>query len=677
MNPMHEAIRKQDAPAAKTLALVGNPNTGKTSVFNNLTGTRQHVGNWPGVTVEKKEGWIKNLPNSILVDLPGIYSLSAQTLEERVAVSYLINEDSYMLINIVDASNLERNLYLTVQLLEMGLPLVLCLNMMDIAEKRGLEIDISALSRKLGVPVIPSVARRAKGDGNLVHILRRNIPSSELKVPYSSGIEEAVRKLEKLLDEAALDLRPSRRWLALMWLEGNREVKEQLRSRLPSDLTERMEAVSSKCPADLDQQIRDTRYKFIEKVVREVTRRSQRADNPNWSDRIDRLLLHPVIGIPIFLMLMYLVFQITFTWVGTPLSDYLDGWFSGPFLTSAGVALEAMGSPDWFTRMMIDGVLTGVGAVLVFVPQIAILFLCLSYLEDSGYMSRVSVLMDRFMSMIGLSGKAFIPLILGFGCNVPAIMTTRTLEDPKSRLVTTLIAPFMSCSARLPVYSLFAAAFFKEYGATVVFTLYVAGMLVAILTAYLLKNRVSAEEGVFLLEMPPYHAPMLKNLLLHTWDKTKGFVRKAGTIIFGMTVLLWFLSNLSWKGFVPMEESLLATIGGWIAPLFAPLGFDTWQAGVSLVVGFMAKELIVSSMGIVYGAGTEDKLGEFLPNVFDLPTALAFLFFVLLYTPCAAAVATIKRETDSWKWTLFSVGYSFAAAWITALVVYHVSRLIF
>src|SRR5690606_6373172 len=307
--------------------------------------------------------------------------------------------------------------------------------------------DVSALSRKLGVPVVPSVARRAKGDGKLIHLLHRNIPSPELKIPYPLKIEEALRDLEKLLVSAPLNLRPSRRWLALMWLEGNREVKEHLRSRLAADLSEWKEAVCSKCPADLDQQIRDARYKYIEKLVREVTRRSQTVDDPTWSDRIDRLLLHPVVGIPIFLSLMYLVFQLTFSWVGTPLSDHLDSWFSGPFFTGAGAVLEAMGSPDWFTRLMIDGVLTGVGAVLVFVPQIGILFLCLSYLEDSGYMAWVSVLMDRFMSMIGLSGKAFIPLILGFGCNVPAIMATRTLEDPKSRLVTALISPFMSCSA--------------------------------------------------------------------------------------------------------------------------------------------------------------------------------------------------------------------------------------
>src|SRR5690606_12296035 len=289
LNPRHETDGERDAPMNKTLALVGNPNTGKTSIFNHLTGTRQHVGNWPGVTVEKKEGRIKTLPGAILVDLPGIYSLSAQTLEEQLAVTYLINEASHMLINIVDASNLERNLYLSVQLLEMGMPLVLCLNMMDIAEKRGLKIDVSALSRKLGVPVVPSVARRAKGDGKLIHLLHRNIPSPELKIPYPLKIEEALRDLEKLLVSAPLNLRPSRRWLALMWLEGNREVKEHLRSRLPADLIERMEAVCSKCPADLDQRIRDARYKFIEKLVREVTRRIQTVDDPTWSDRIDRL----------------------------------------------------------------------------------------------------------------------------------------------------------------------------------------------------------------------------------------------------------------------------------------------------------------------------------------------------------------------------------------------------
>jgi ferrous iron transport protein B len=661
----------------RTLALAGNPNAGKTSLFNNLTGTRQYVGNWPGVTVEKKEGQIKNLPDHVLVDLPGIYSLSAQSLEEQLAITYLLKESPHTLINIVDASNLERNLYLSVQLLEMGMPCVICLNMMDIAKDRGLQIDVPALAKKLGAVVVPMVARKAKGHDKLIDLLRDGVQDATLTVPYPTEVEAAIHDLETLLASSPCNFRPSRRWLALMWLEGNDTVEEILRLQLPYDLIQQMEAVRSAYPSDIDHRIRNARYAFIEHLICEVTQQNLDLAGRTWSDRIDSLLLHPVLGIPIFLGFMYLIFQITFSWLGTSLSDQLSNWLSGPLTEGLKAVLTSMGSPDWFTQLMTDGVLAGVGAVLVFLPQIGILFFCLSFLEYSGYMARAAVLMDRFMSMIGLNGKAFIPLILGFGCNVPAIMATRTLEDPKSRLITALISPFMSCSARLSVYSLFVAAFFKYGGAAVVFTLYVTGIVVAILTAFLLKKFVNAEEGTFLLEMPPYRAPMLKNLLLHTWDKAKGFVRKAGTIIFGMSVLIWFLGHFSWHGFVPIEHSWLAAIGGLIAPLFAPLGFATWQAGVSLLTGFLAKEVVVSTMSIVYGAGDDGKLVDLLHNTFTQPVALAFLFFVLLYMPCVSTVAIMRRETGSWKWTLISVGYSGVIAWVAAFVVYHVGLLIF
>ncbi|MDN4592367.1 ferrous iron transport protein B [Polycladomyces subterraneus] len=661
----------------KSLALVGNPNAGKTSLFNILTGTRQYVGNWPGVTVEKKEGLIKKLPEYVLVDLPGIYSLSAQSLEEQLAVTYLLKESPHTLINIVDASNLERNLYLSVQLLEMGLPSVICLNMMDIAKDRGLQIDIPALAKILGAVVVPMVARKANGHDKLIDLLREGVQNATLTVPYPTEVEAAIRDLDTLLASSPWNFRTSRRWLALMWLEGNETVEEILRHQLPAELIQQMEAVRAAYPAAIEHRIRNARYDFIEKIICEVTQQSQNPAGRTWSDRIDSLLLHPVLGIPIFLGFMYLIFQITFSWIGTSLSDQLDEWISGPLTDWLKAGLTAMSSPDWFTQLMTDGVLAGVGSVLVFLPQIGILFFCLSFLEDSGYMARAAVLMDRFMSMIGLNGKAFIPLILGFGCNVPAIMATRTLEDPKSRLITALISPFMSCSARLSVYSLFVAAFFKHGGAAVVFTLYVTGIVVAILTAFLLKKFVHAEEGTFLLEIPPYRAPMLKSLFLHTWDKAKGFVRKAGTIIFGMSVLIWFLGHFSWHGFAPIEHSWLAAIGGLIAPLFAPLGFATWQAGVSLVTGFLAKEVVVSTMSIVYGAGDDGKLGDLLHHTFTQPVALAFLFFVLLYTPCVSTVVMMWRETGSSKWTLISVGYSVAIAWVVAFVVYHISQLIF
>ncbi|MGE5703188.1 MAG: ferrous iron transport protein B [Clostridia bacterium] len=661
----------------QTIALAGNPNAGKTSLFNVMTGTRQQVGNWPGVTVEKKEGLIKGLADGVLIDLPGVYSLSAQSVEERLAISYLLLETPDTIVNIVDASNLERNLYFTVQLLEMGLPTIVVLNMMDVALARGLYIDEALLEQKLGIPVIPMVARKGKGHQRLLEALNRKgaCPGS-LTITYQTEVEAAIAQLLPLCESLPFEKQVSRRWLAVMWLERNEAVEQLIRGKIEPSRLRQMENIREALPA-VDQYIRNARYQWIEALLEEVMEKKNTATR-TASDWIDSVILHRVWGIPIFLLSMYLVFQMTFSWIGTTLSDQLDALFSGPITTWLQAALVQMQSPEWFTQLMTGGILAGVGSVLVFVPQIAILFLCLSFLEDSGYMARAAILMDRFMRAIGLNGKAFIPLILGFGCNVPSIMATRTLDDPKSRLVTALIAPFMSCSARLSVYSLFVAAFFAKGQAEIVFLLYVTGIVMAILTAYLLKKFVKAEEGLFLMELPPYRTPMVKSLLLHTWDKAKGFVRKAGTIIFGMSVLLWFLGNFSWQGIAPMDESFLAAIGGMIAPLFAPLGFGTWQAGVSLITGFLAKEVVVTTMSIVYMAGDSGgSLTALLQSAFSPAAALAFLFFLLLYTPCISTVVIMKKETGSWKWTTVSIVYSFVVAWIVAYLVYRVAQILY
>jgi ferrous iron transport protein B len=662
----------------QAVALAGNPNVGKTSLFNLLTGTRHYVGNWPGVTVEKKEGRIKGLSSCLLIDLPGIYSLSAQSVEEQVAISYLLLESPSVILNIVDASNLERNLYLTVQLLEMGLPSVMVLNMVDVAVSRGIQIDQQKLAQKLGVPVIPMVVRKGKGRQHLIERLeKQEIPRSRLIIPYPEPVERAIDELTILLDSARLNWTASTRWLATMWLERNETIEHVLRQYVDPSVIERMTLVRQRIGDTAYDQIRSARYAWIETLLKEVSTQRRTVER-TWSDRIDNLLLNRFLGIPLFLLFMFLVFQITYSWVGTSLSDQLDTFISGPVTDWMNAALTRMGSPDWFTQLMIGGVLAGVGSVLVFVPQIAILFLCLSFLEDSGYMARAAILMDRLMMAIGLNGKAFIPLILGFGCNVPAIMATRTLEDHKVRMVTALIAPFMSCSARLSVYSLFVAAFFPKGQAEVVFLLYLTGILMAIGTASLFKKFLKADDGMFLMELPPYRAPMLTSLLLHTWDKTKGFVRKAGTIIFGMSVLIWFLGNFSWHGVTEMNHSFLAAIGGFIAPLFAPMGFGTWQAGVSLITGFLAKEVVVSTMSIVYGAGdTTGSLSALLQGAFTPAAALSFLFFVLLYTPCVSTVAALKRETGSWKWTLISVVYSAAVAWVISFVVYQAAEWVY
>ncbi|RNB87109.1 ferrous iron transport protein B [Brevibacillus fluminis] len=659
------------------IALAGNPNAGKTSLFNVLTGTRQQVGNWPGVTVEKKEGVIKGLDGSVLIDLPGIYSLSAQSLEEKLAISYLLLETPDTIVNIVDASNLERNLYFSLQLLEMGLPSIVVLNMMDVARSRGLHIDENKLADRLGVPVIPMVARKGSGHERLLgQLAERRATTSMLTLAYPSEVEEAIGRLLPHCSDIQLGQALNPRWLAAMWLERNESVEQLIQARVTQAVYRDMERIRDEYRL-ADQLIRNARYTWIENLLTDVTERKKQVAS-TWSDRIDSVVLHRIWGIPIFLGFMYLVFQLTFSWIGTTLSDAMDAFFNGTLTEWVQQALALMDSPEWFSKLVTDGILAGVGSVLVFVPQIAILFLCLSFLEDSGYMARAAILMDRFMLAIGLNGKAFIPLILGFGCNVPAIMATRTLEDPKGRLVTALIAPFMSCSARLSVFSLFVAAFFTNHQAEIVFILYVTGILMAVFTAFLLKRFIKAEEGLFLMELPPYRAPMVKSLLLHTWDKAKGFVRKAGTIIFGMSVLIWFLGNYSWHGAAPMNESFLAAIGGSIAPLFAPMGFATWQAGVSLITGFLAKEVVVTTMSIAYMAGDSgNSLMASLQGAFSPAAALSFLFFLLLYTPCVSTVVIMKKETGSWKWTILSVVYSFVAAWVVALLVYEVARVIY
>ncbi|SFS50648.1 ferrous iron transport protein B [Marininema halotolerans] len=653
----------------QTIALVGNPNAGKTSLFNILTGTRQYVGNWAGVTVERKEGWVKGDKKWKMVDLPGIYSLSAQTLEEKIALSFILGDEPDVLLNIIDASNLERNLYFTVQLLETGLPAIVSLNMIDVAEGRGLTIDKDYLEKALGVPVVPMVARKGKGKSTLLKRFDNGARRASLKISYPDNIEQGLASLLPLLNEAGWTSTIDTRWLALMWLEGNESVSTMVNEKTERTILEKMNEIRKAIPS-ADNQIRQARYEWVERILSESVSK-EREESKTWSDRVDSVLLHPLLGLPLFFMFMYLIFQITFSWVGMAGSDLLDGWLSGPISEGIQKALVVMDSPAWFTRLMIEGVVAGMGAVLVFVPQIAILFLCLSFLEDSGYMSRAAVLMDRFLRGIGLNGKAFIPLVLGFGCNVPAIMATRTLEDEKSRLLTALISPFMSCSARLSVYALFVSAFFSAWQAEIVFLLYVFGILMAILTAFILNRFIDTEDELFVMELPPYRTPMVVSLLLHTWDKSKGFVKKAGTIIFGMSVLLWFLGQYSWQGAVPMEDSFLASIGGWVAPVFAPMGFDTWQSGVALITGFLAKEVVVATMGVAYGAGTSvGTLASLLPNTFTPAAAISFLFFVLLYTPCVSTVMVLKKETGSWKWMTFSIVYSFVLAWIVAWIVY-------
>ncbi|MCJ8013317.1 ferrous iron transport protein B [Paenibacillus sp. KQZ6P-2] len=664
-----------------SFALVGNPNTGKTSLFNTLTTSYEYVGNWAGVTVEKKIGDLKE-GGGQLVDLPGIYSLHPLSKDERVATQYLIEETPSALINIVDASQLERNLALSIQLLEYGRPIILGLNMMDVAKSRGIHVDIQKLQEQLGVPVIPLIARTGKGSSEILSTLKDfgAVDSPVLTLDYGAA-EEAITDIEKML--TSIPNLPNHRWVALQLLAQNPVILQALSSQI--DMAE-VDAISNRCEAKLLQAgyisslpewIRSVRAGFIEKLCHTVLDRSTQKPH-NLTERLDAILTHRYLGIPIFLVFMFLLFKVTFDWIGNPLSDLLDGFISGPVSDGINNALDAVGASSFTHALIVDGIVAGVGGVLVFIPQIFVLFFIISFVEDSGYMARVSLLMDSLMEAVGLNGKAFIPFIIGFGCNVPAVMSARSIEQPKDRLLTTLLIPLMSCSARLPVYALFAGVFFQSHQALVVLSMYVLGIAMALLlcklfSSYLLKN----EANVFIVELPPYRLPQGRSLMRGTWEKGKGFLRKAGTLILGGSVLIWFLSYTGPGGFgVEMDDSFLAKIGGLLATLLAPLGFGTWQAGASLLTGFLAKEIVVSTMNIIYHVPNMEGLQGQIALSFTPLQAYSFMAFVLLYTPCLATVGVIRKETSSWRWTVFSIGYALILAYLISLIIYQGGRLL-
>ncbi|WP_138493339.1 ferrous iron transport protein B [Paenibacillus pinistramenti] len=657
------------------IALAGNPNTGKTSLFNILTGSYEYVGNWTGVTVEKKVGVLKNKAGH-LIDLPGIYSLSPLSRDEGVATQFLLSEDFALILNIIDASQIERNLYLTLQLLEYGHPLLIGLNMIDVAKARGFVIDEAKLSALLlNSPVVPIVARTGFNCGLLADQFREagSRKGTPLVIDYGEVLEPAVQALIERLD--ALEF-ASKRWLALQFFEGNALVRELLEKHLPAEELELLysrteQEIKARHCQFLHAYIRKVRMDYIERILKECVTRTRTVDYP-FSERVDQYVTNKYLGIPIFLLFMYLIFKLTFDWAGSPLSDLLDRFMSGPLRDAVIKGLDAIGATDFIRAVVLDGIIGGVGGVLVFVPQIFMLFFLISFIEDSGYMARVAMVMDRFMEKIGLNGKAFIPMIIGFGCNVPGVMAARTIEQPKERLLTILLTPLMSCSARLTVYSLFVGAFFEHNQALIVLSLYVLGIVVALILAKLFSSTLLKQSGsVFVIELPPYRFPQWRTLFRSTWEKGKGFVRKAGTFIFGGSVAIWFLSYAGPGGLaVDMDHSFLALIGGAIAPLLAPLGFGNWQAAASLLTGFLAKEVVVSTMNIIYAAPNTDSLQGLIAGYYSPLAAYSFMVFLLLYVPCLATVAVIKKETSSTKWTWFSVGYALVIAYILALVIY-------
>jgi ferrous iron transport protein B len=655
-----------------TIALAGNPNSGKTTVFNNMTGGRQHVGNWPGVTVEKKEGtFTHNTHEIIVVDLPGIYSLTAYSIDERIARDFLVRERPDAVVVVIDASNLERNLYLVTQLLELGANVILDLNMMDMVRSKGVEIDTGKLSAVLGIPIIETVAHKGEGMEELKEAIVEisGEKADSFKINYDQDIEEEVQTLQNAV---SLPGYPSR-WVAVKLLEGDAEIlKRVVNSKAESLVLESQAKLERHLGYDLETALVERRYAFLSGLVKESTRKRLGVmERLNYSDRIDRILVNRYLGIPIFLAMMWFVFQLVFT-LGAPLADGIDA-FMGWLGEGVSSGISSIGGPQWLSSLLSDGIIGGVGSVLVFLPNIMLLFLAIAILEASGYMARAAFVMDRFMHALGLHGKSFIPMLIGFGCNIPAIMATRTLESNKDRILTILVNPLMSCSARLPIYVLFAGAFFPRNQGLVIFSLYLLGIVLAVIVARIFKGIFfRGEAAPLIMELPPYRLPTIKGVIVHMWQRSSLFLRKAGTIIFFGVVMIWVLASLPLGAEYASQESVIGKVGSVFAPLLKPAGFGFWQAGVALLFGILAKEVVVGTLGTLYGVEEAGLIGV-IQNQFTSLSAYAFMVMPLIYIPCIAAIATIKKETN-WRWTLIAVGYSLVLGWTLAVAIYQIGR---
>jgi ferrous iron transport protein B len=652
------------------IALIGNPNTGKTSLFNNLTRTYAYVGNWSGVTIEKKVGILSDKTGEI-IDLPGIYSLNPLTKDETVVTDFLLAGSFSHTLNIVDASQLKRNMHLTLQLMEFGKPVVIGMNMIDVANRRGITVNCQKFAKALKVPIIPIIARSGRGCQELnKHFVKPANNHGSFRLDYGPTLETAIETLIACFPQ---EMTLPKRWLALQYFEGNRSVGEFIHKRVSPQILEPLytqterKLTSEQSVKGMHQHIHQVRQDYIDRLLNESVI-EKKTHSKTFTERVDAIVTNRILGIPLFLLFLYFIFMVTFNWGGTFLSKALSSFLSDYFMNWVKYGLDAVGANPFIQHLILDGIVAGVGGVLVFIPQILILFLFISLLEDSGYMARVAMVMDRIMEGIGLNGKAFIPLIIGFGCNVPGVMAARTLEHPKERILTALLVPMMSCSARLPVYALFVAVFFARFQAFVVLSLYILGILIAFIAAkFFSSTLLKAESSFFIVELPPYRIPQLKTLMRSTWEKGKGFMKKAGTIIFSGSVLIWFLSYTGPMGITGgINESWLARIGNLIAPLLEPLGFGTWQASAALLAGFLAKEVVVSTMNILYAG---QVTAAFTPL-----TAYSFMVFILLYIPCLATTATIMKELASKKWVIVAIVYSLIVAYTTVFIIYQAGK---
>ena len=668
------------------IALAGNPNCGKTTMFNDLTGSSQYVGNWPGVTVEKKEGKLKANKQAIIQDLPGIYSLSPYTLEEVVSRNYLVTQHPDAMINIVDASNLERNLYLTTQLLEIGVPMVIALNMMDLVRKNGDKIDVAKLSQALGCQIIETSALKGEGSAEVAKAAltlaqRKSLAPKPLS--FDPKLEETLAMIQK---QIAGNCDPNNlRWFAIKLFERDEKAMEQL--NLSAAVLDQIEALRQEAEREFDDDaesiITHERYQAISRILKTCYQKQQTKQRLTTSDKIDKIVTNRILALPIFALVMFVVYYLSISTVGTMMTDWVnDVLFTEIIPPAVEGWLTAANTAPWLQSLVLDGIIAGVGAVLGFLPQMMVLFLLLALLEDCGYMARIAFIMDRVFRRFGLSGKSFIPMLVGLGCGVPAVQASRTIENDRDRKMTIMTTTFIPCSAKLPIIGLISGALFHGSG-WVATSAYFVGIAAIIVSGIILKKTklFAGDPAPFVMELPAYHIPSVKGVLIHMWDRSKAFVRKAGTIIFLSSALIWFLSNFNFSlQMVETPDSILASIGRVIAPIFAPLGWGHWEAAVGSFAGLVAKENLVSVMAILYGfaevAENGDEMWSVFAQNFTMISAYSFLVFNLLCAPCFAAIGAIRREMGSGKWTWIAIGYQCLFAYVVSLIIYQIGNLL-